>query len=123
MHVHAWGARIIGLPPPPLPPLPQVVSKVANIELYYRALQFYLDHKPLLLNDLLLVLTPRLDHTRCVSFFTRMGHLHLVKPYLRSVQTNDNKAVNEALNQVGRACPGGVAGLCLITGFTPPPRC
>ncbi len=78
----------------------EVITKVANIELYYRGLQFYLDHKPLLLNDLLVVLTPRLDHTRAVSFFTKVGHLHLVKPYLRSVQTNNNKAVNEALNQV-----------------------
>lgn len=73
---------------------------MANIELYYKALQFYLDQKPLLINDLLIVLTPRLDHTRCVTFFTRNGHLKLVKPYLRSVQTNNNKAVNEALNQV-----------------------
>lgn len=77
-----------------------VVAKVANIELYYRALQFYLDHKPLLINDLLTVLTPRLDHTRAVSFFTKCGHLHLVKPYLRAVQTNNNKSVNEAINQV-----------------------
>ena len=78
----------------------EVIAKVANIELYYRALQFYLDHRPLLLNDVLIVLTPRLDHTRAVSFFTKAGHLHLVKPYLRSVQTNNNKAVNEALNLV-----------------------
>ena len=77
-----------------------VVAKVANIELYYRALKFYLDHKPLLVNDLLTVLTPRLDHTRAVGFFTKCGHLHLVKPYLRAVQTNNNKAVNEAINQV-----------------------
>jgi len=78
----------------------EVITKVANIELYYRALQFYLDHKPLLVNDLLIVLTPRLDHTRTVSFFTRCGHLKLVKPYLRTVQTNNNKSVNESLNQV-----------------------
>lgn len=77
-----------------------VITKVANIELYYKALQYYLEHKPLLLNDLLMVLTPRLDHTRTVSFFTRVGHLKLVKPYLRTVQTNNNKAVNEALNRV-----------------------
>lgn len=78
----------------------EVIAKVANIELYYRALQFYLNHKPLLINDLLNVLTPRLDHTRAVSFFIRVGHLKLVKPYLRSVQPNNNKSVNEALHQV-----------------------
>lgn len=77
-----------------------VVTKVANVELYYKSLQFYLDHKPMLLNDLLLVLTPRLDHTRTVSFFRKCNHLHLVKPYLRSVQQNNNKSVNEAFNQV-----------------------
>ena len=46
--------------------------QVANIELYYRALQFYLDYKPLLLNDLLVSLTPRMDHTRAVSFFLKV---------------------------------------------------
>ncbi|EDV20188.1 uncharacterized protein TRIADDRAFT_51044 [Trichoplax adhaerens] len=77
-----------------------IITKVANIELYYKALQFYLDFRPMLLNDLLVVLTPRLDHTRAVSYFTKVKHLHLVKPYLRSVQNNNNKTVNEALNSV-----------------------
>ncbi|KAB0791804.1 hypothetical protein PPYR_03604 [Photinus pyralis] len=75
-----------------------IITKVANIELYYKAIQFYLDYKPLLLNDLLLVLAPRMDHTRAVSFFAKTGHLQLVKSYLRSVQSLNNKAINEALN-------------------------
>merc|ERR1712045_890076 len=75
-----------------------IVTKVANIEMYHRAIQFYLDYKPMLLNDLLLVLAPRLDHTRTVATFTKNNHLQLVKPYLRSVQNLNNKAVNEALN-------------------------
>ncbi|KAG5897796.1 hypothetical protein JTB14_011798 [Gonioctena quinquepunctata] len=77
-----------------------IITKVANIELYYRAIQFYLDYKPLLLNDLLLVLAPRMDHTRAVSFFAKTGHLQLVKSYLRSVQNLNNKAINEALNSL-----------------------
>jgi len=75
-----------------------IITKVANIELYYKAIQFYLDYKPMMLNDLLLVLAPRMDHTRAVNFFTKVNHLQLVKPYLRSVQNLNNKAVNEALN-------------------------
>merc|ERR1712176_964118 len=75
-----------------------IITKVANIELYYKAIQFYLDFKPMMLNDLLLVLAPRMDHTRTVNFFTKNNHLQLVKPYLRSVQNLNNKAVNEALN-------------------------
>ncbi|KAJ3651782.1 hypothetical protein Zmor_017797 [Zophobas morio] len=77
-----------------------IITKVANIELYYKAIQFYLDYKPLLLNDLLLVLAPRMDHTRSVAFFTKTGHLQLVKSYLRSVQNLNNKAINEALNSL-----------------------
>ncbi|XP_076364497.1 LOW QUALITY PROTEIN: clathrin heavy chain 1-like [Tachypleus tridentatus] len=76
----------------------EMITKVANIELYYKAIQFYLDYKPMLLNDLLLVLSARMDHTRAVSFFTKVNHLPLVKSYLRSVQNLNNKAINEALN-------------------------
>lgn len=46
--------------------------QVANVELYYKAIQFYLEFKPLLLNDLLIVLSPRLDHTRAVNFFFKV---------------------------------------------------
>ena len=77
-----------------------IVAKVANIELYYKALQFYLDFHPRLINDLLLVLVPRLDHTRTVGFFIKRNHLRLVKPYLKAVQQHNNKSVNEALNDV-----------------------
>ena len=77
-----------------------IITKVANIELYYKALQFYLDYKPLLLNDLLIVLTPRMDHTRAVTYFRKINHLPLVKAYLRSVQNHNNKVVNEALNDL-----------------------
>ncbi|ODN04923.1 Clathrin heavy chain [Orchesella cincta] len=77
-----------------------IITKVANIELYYKAIQFYLDYKPMLLNDLLLVLAPRMDHTRAVNFFTKVNHLKLVKPYLRAVQSLNNKAINEALNSL-----------------------
>lgn len=77
-----------------------IITRVANIELYYKALIFYLDYKPLLINDLLLVLTPRLDHTRAVNYFLKVNQIPLVKPYLRSVQKNNNKAINEALNDL-----------------------
>ena len=49
-----------------------IVTKVANIELYYKALQFYLDFKPLLINDLLNALAPRIDHHRTVTFFRKV---------------------------------------------------
>ena len=51
-----------------------IITKVANIELYYKAIQFYLDYKPMMLNDLLIVLAPRMDHTRAVNFFTKVSN-------------------------------------------------
>jgi len=75
-----------------------IITKVANIELYYKAIHFYLDYKPMLLNDLLLVLIPRMDHTRAVSLFSKANQLPLVKPYLRQVQSHNNKSINDALN-------------------------
>jgi clathrin heavy chain len=54
----------------------------------------------MLINELLLVLTPRMDHTRAVNFFIKVNHIPLVKPYLRAVQSHNNKAINEALNNL-----------------------
>ncbi len=62
-----------------------IISKVANIELYYKAIDFYLDFKPMLLNDLLLVLSPRLDHTRAVNYFIK-GQLNCLKRQMTEVR-------------------------------------
>jgi clathrin heavy chain len=35
-----------------------------------------------------------------VSFFQKTNHIPLVKPYLRAVQNHNNKAINEALNDL-----------------------
>lgn len=58
--------------------------QVANVELYYKSLSFYLEYKPLLLNDLLTILSPRLDHSRAVIFFGKVasGDVNLYEPNL-----------------------------------------
>lgn len=53
----------------------EVVVKVANIEIYYKALNFYLEQQPMLLNDLLSALAPRIDHTRVVKMFVKADEL------------------------------------------------
>eukprot|EP00475_Leptophrys_vorax_P034731 TRINITY_DN56473_c0_g1_i1.p1 TRINITY_DN56473_c0_g1~~TRINITY_DN56473_c0_g1_i1.p1 ORF type:complete len:919 (-),score=143.56 TRINITY_DN56473_c0_g1_i1:348-3104(-) len=77
-----------------------VVVKVANLEIYYRAILFYLQEHPDLINDLLTVLAPRVDHTRVVDLMRKSGNLPLVKPYLVTVQSANVAAVNEALNNL-----------------------
>ncbi|XP_058100764.1 clathrin heavy chain 2-like isoform X2 [Magnolia sinica] len=77
-----------------------VAVKVANVELYYKAVHFYLQEHPDLINDLLNVLATKVDHTRVVDIMRKAGNLHLVKPYMVAVQSNNVAAVNEALNEI-----------------------
>lgn len=79
-----------------------IITKVANGELLYKAMQFYLTYKPSLLNDLLIVMSPRLDHRRTVKIFIENGYIAMVKPYLCNAQQNSGnvKAVNEAVNDL-----------------------
>ena len=67
---------------PPVPPSLQV----SNVEVYYRAIVFYLEEHPELLLDLMKVLELRVDHTRVVDIFRKRGHLPLIKDYLINVQ-------------------------------------
>ena len=74
--------------------------KVANAEIYYRAAAFYVEEHPQLLNDLLLVLTPRLDHGRVVAEMRKEGNLAMIKEYMQVVQKANLQAVNEALHEL-----------------------
>uniref|UniRef100_A0A7E4VKZ1 Clathrin heavy chain n=1 Tax=Panagrellus redivivus TaxID=6233 RepID=A0A7E4VKZ1_PANRE len=78
----------------------EVIVKVGNVEIFFKAAEFYLEYHPLLLNDLLIALSSRLDHTRLVTYFIKADQLAIIKPYLRHVQTMNNKIVNENLNQL-----------------------
>ncbi|KAJ8437950.1 hypothetical protein Cgig2_031466 [Carnegiea gigantea] len=77
-----------------------IIVKVANVELYYKAVHFYLQEHPDLINDVLNVLALRVDHTRVVDIMRKAGQLPLVKPYMVAVQSNNVAAVNEALNEI-----------------------
>lgn len=78
----------------------KVVVKVANMEIAYKAVSFYLQHQPTLLPDLLAALTPRLDHARVVKILQNEDHLPLAKPYLIGTQKLNIKVVNEAYNDL-----------------------
>ena len=77
-----------------------VCAKVANAEIYYRAVDFYLKEHPHQLVDLLGVLSARVDHARVVQDMRKSGNLPLVKPYLLQVQKNNLAAVNDAVNDL-----------------------
>ncbi|KAI9865995.1 MAG: hypothetical protein M1813_001962 [Trichoglossum hirsutum] len=77
-----------------------IVVKVANLEIYYRALNFYLQEQPSLITDLLQALTPKIDVNRVVRMFEKSDNIPLIKPFLLNVQTQNKKAVNNAINDL-----------------------
>ncbi|KAI9818123.1 MAG: hypothetical protein M1827_000748 [Pycnora praestabilis] len=77
-----------------------IIVKVANLEIYYRALNFYLQEQPSLLTDLLQSLTARIDVNRVVRMFEKSDNIPLIKPFLLNVQSQNKKAVNNAINDL-----------------------
>ncbi|KAL6709697.1 Clathrin heavy chain [Coniothyrium glycines] len=76
------------------------ITKVTNIEIYYRALNFYLEEQPTLLTDLLQALTPKIDVNRVVRMFVKSDNIPLIKPFLLNVQSQNKREVNNALNDL-----------------------
>ncbi|KAJ8099651.1 hypothetical protein POJ06DRAFT_114030 [Lipomyces tetrasporus] len=77
-----------------------IVVKVANLEIYYRAVNFYLAEQPQLLTDLLTALSPRIDVARVVKMFQKSDNLPLIKPFLAAVQQQNNGVVNNAYHDL-----------------------
>jgi clathrin heavy chain len=76
------------------------IIKATNVEIYYRALGFYLEEQPTLLTDLLQALTPRIDVNRVVRMFLKSDNIPLIKPFLLNVQSQNKREVNNALNDL-----------------------
>ncbi|KAK0731049.1 hypothetical protein B0H67DRAFT_57958 [Lasiosphaeris hirsuta] len=78
----------------------EITVKVANLEIYYKAINFYLEQHPSLMTDLLQVLTPRIDVNRVVRMFQKSDNLPLIKPFLLNVQSQNKRTVNDAINDL-----------------------
>ena len=76
------------------------ITKASNVEIYYRALSFYLEEQPTLLTDLLQALAPRIDVNRVVRMFLKSDNIPLIKPFLLNVQSQNKREVNNALNDL-----------------------
>jgi clathrin heavy chain len=76
----------------------EVIVKVANLEIYYKALIFYRTQHPNQLVDLMTALTPRIDVNRVVSIFGE--DFPLIKSFLISVQAQNKRSVNSAIHDL-----------------------
>lgn len=77
-----------------------IIVKVANLEIYYRALNHYLQEQPLLLTDLLQALTARVDVNRVVRMFEKSDNIPIIKPFLLNVQGQNKRTVNNAIHDI-----------------------
>merc|ERR1712137_1346473 len=73
---------------------------MGNVELYYKAVDFYLAEQPLQIVSLLQAIAAKVDHARVVAIARKNGCLALILPYLKQVQQHNITAVNEAINEL-----------------------
>lgn len=78
----------------------EMIVKAPNLEIYYKAINFYLAENPSLIVDLLAVLTPKLDIPRVVRLFIVNDNLPMIKPFLISVLDKNNSVVNSAYHDL-----------------------
>ena len=78
----------------------QVLRKVTNSNLYNKSIDFYVKEQPQLLNDMLKVISSKVDLSTTVNQLKKNSALALAAPFLRSVQSANNYDVNEALNEI-----------------------
>ena len=69
----------------------QLIVKVSNTELYYKAIHFYLEEQPLQINELLKTLANKVDLVKCTSLIRRLGIVQLAEPFLKIVQQTNTK--------------------------------
>merc|ERR1712203_110221 len=77
-----------------------ILQKVSNNEIYYRAVQFYIDEQPMQVNSLLNTIMSKVDHARVVQQVRKTNHLPLLLPYLKASQVHNIAAVNDAINEM-----------------------
>jgi len=77
----------------------ETLKKGTN-QMIYKAIEFYLEEHPLLLEDLLLDVVASLDHARVIHMIKQHKHLPLIKKYILHVQRENIAAVNEAANDL-----------------------
>ncbi|ODV95313.1 hypothetical protein PACTADRAFT_50053 [Pachysolen tannophilus NRRL Y-2460] len=78
----------------------EIIVKVSNLEIYYKAINFYMNENPQLIVDLLSSLTPRIDLPRVVRIFQKSDNLPMIKPFLISVLDKNNSVVNQAYHDL-----------------------
>lgn len=77
-----------------------IIQKVTNNELLYKAISFYLEEEPEHLCELLRHITSKVDLSKVVTQIRKAGYLPVIVDWLKSVQNKNNQAVNDALNQL-----------------------
>jgi clathrin heavy chain len=77
-----------------------VIVKVTAADIFNKAVRFYLQEHPTMVNDLLNTLSKKVEHAKVVGIARELGLVALIKPYLVAVQSENIKAVNEALNEL-----------------------
>lgn len=77
-----------------------LISKVKSSELCYKAVRYFIETRPMLLNDLLLSMNARVDYQRIVDIAREYKILPLIKGYLLKIQEANDLAINTVVNEI-----------------------
>jgi len=77
-----------------------LLQKISNNDLLNKAIMFYIEEQPMMLNNLLKSMAQKIDLSKCIATLRRANTLALALPFLQSVQSSNNKDLNQALNDL-----------------------
>ncbi|KII65668.1 Clathrin heavy chain 1 [Thelohanellus kitauei] len=77
-----------------------IIQKVNNQEVHYKAINFYCEYKPLMLNELMIAISSRVDNTKAINMLKSLDVLPICKSYLLVVQKLNLPIINESLNEI-----------------------
>eukprot|EP00742_Colponemidia_sp_Colp-10_P010839 GILJ01011954.1.p1 GENE.GILJ01011954.1~~GILJ01011954.1.p1 ORF type:complete len:1482 (-),score=281.89 GILJ01011954.1:202-4647(-) len=75
-----------------------VATRMGSSDIIYSAITFYLQNHPELAHDYLTHVMKKIDPERVMLMVAKVAPLHVIRPYLETVQDRNIKKVNECLN-------------------------
>lgn len=75
-----------------------VAGRMGSSDMIYSAITFYLQNHPELTHDYLTHVLKKVDPERVMLMVGKVAPLHVIRPYLETVQERNIKKVNECLN-------------------------
>lgn len=76
-----------------------IITKVTNQKLLFKGILFYLEEEPSLLNNLLQVISAKLDSQKLVQIMQKTNNIEIIADFLKTLQHENNQIINDEINR------------------------